>query len=416
MALKVHNRIQESNSDSMIDAQVNLTKACPNAPAQVSSSPSDARDISQCIPDENTQPRSDVCTSVCSGATSSIDSKEEFSHVEEKYHIEPSLLGEGHHGSVRKCFNRVTGKHYAVKTICKNAPSVNVKGIQREVTLLESLNYQRILQLDDVFEDSQYVHLVTELCTGGELFDKIVEKTSKGSGCFSELEAARMLHQLLEAVSYLHQNNIVHRDIKPENILFETKDEDSDIKLIDFGLARKHKSREAPMTTIVGTPYYLAPEVLAKSYDKAVDLWSIGVIAYILLCGYPPFNGASNKEVYASVKRGLYHFPLAEWGHVSHAAKDFVVRLLQTDPRCRMTAEQALSHPWIVRHNFESIPVANTNEHKDVVHIVNDEVESSTSFVEVVLEEALHKGVTQPMRATQPMLVCGGIIPTSMHC
>ena len=395
----------------MMDAQVNLTKeVCPNAPAQISSSPSDARDISQCTPDENTQPRTDICTSVCSVATSTIEPKELFSHVEAKYHIEPSLLGEGHHGSVRKCFNRSTGKQYAVKTICKNAPSVNVKGIQREVTLLESLNYKRILQLDDVFEDSQYVHLVTELCTGGELFDKIVEKSSTGRGCFSEDEAARILHQLLEAVSYLHQNKVVHRDIKPENILFENKAEDSDIKLIDFGLARKHKSREAPMTTIVGTPYYLAPEVLAKSYDKAVDLWSIGVIAYILMCGYPPFNGANNKEVYASVKRGLYHFPAAEWGHVSHAAKDFVVRLLQTDPRNRMTAMQALRHPWIVHHNLDRIPAANTAEHKDVIHIVNDdEEENSTSFVEVVLEEALHKSVTQPM-------LCGGIIPSSMHC
>jgi serine/threonine protein kinase len=248
MALKVHNRIQQTNSDSMVDAQLNPSKPNPTASKLVSSSPSDERETSQCKPDENT-PRTDICTDAYSG----------LSDVECKYHIESNVLGEGHHGTVRKCTNRSTGKRHAVKSICKSAPSVNIKGIQREVTLLESINHERILQLDDVFEDSQYVHLVTELCAGGELFDKIVEKSSSTVGCFSEAEAARILHQLLDAVCYLHQNNVVHRDIKPENIMFETCDEDSNIKLIDFGLARKHTSG-TPMSTIVGTPYYLAPE------------------------------------------------------------------------------------------------------------------------------------------------------------
>jgi serine/threonine protein kinase len=341
----------------MIDAQVNPTKPSPNAATVVPASPF-------VEPDENTQP-----CGTCSD--------EECNDIQMKYHIDANVLGEGHHGSVRQCIDRSTGKHYAVKTICKSAPSVDVRGIQREVSLLESLKHGRIVQLEDVFEDSEYVHLITELCFGGELFDRIVSC----EGCFSEQEAARILYQLLDSVSYLHKMGVVHRDIKPENILFETNEEDSDIKLIDFGLARKHNSREKPMSTIVGTPYYLAPEVLAKSYDKACDLWSIGVIAYILLCGYPPFNGADNKEVYASVKRGVYYFPSAEWQHVSHAAKDFVMRLLQTDPRKRMTAEQALSHPWIVHHrNLTSLSSSKAAEHREATPIVDDDAENISSF------------------------------------
>ena len=381
----------------MIDAHMNQSKPSPNAPTLVSPSHSDERETSQCTPDDNTQ-RTDICN-VCPGSYE--PAQECLDDIEMKYHIDANVLGEGHHGSVRQCINRSTGKRHAVKSICKSAPSVNIRGIQREVSLLKSLKHDRILQLDEIYEDSEYVHLVTELCTGGELFDKIVEKSSTGRGCFSEDEAARILCQLLEAVLYLHKNDVVHRDIKPENIMFETSDEDSNIKLIDFGLARKHKQSDAPMSTIVGTPYYLAPCVLNKSYDRSVDLWSVGVIAYILLCGYPPFNGANNKEVYASVQKGLFYFPSAEWGHVSHAAKDFVIRLLQTNPKRRMTAEQALAHPWIRHFHLDRISSNKAAEH-EAIHVINEDSESCNSFVEVVLDGAvsLHN----------ENIVCG------MHC
>ena len=147
----------------------------------------------------------------------------------------------------------------------------------------------------------------------------------------------------------MHRRNVVHRDIKPENILFETPDEDSPVKIIDFGLARKHYASlgEPPMTTIVGTPYYIAPEVLRKNYGKACDMWSVGVIAYIILCGYPPFNGSSNREVYEAVVKGKYWFPSEDWENISSGAKDFINGLLQRDPRHRMTVDQALRHPWI---------------------------------------------------------------------
>lgn len=392
MALKIHNRIQQSSSDIMIDTKFEK-QAAAEAPTRLVSAPSDERQSMGCS--ENTDASRSEHVPVTPCAAAPLNRK--LNDIEMKYHIDPTVLGVGHHGSVRQCIDRFTGKRYAVKSICKSAQSVNVNSIQREISLLNDMKHERILQLVDLYEDEQYVHLVTELCTGGELFDKIVEKSSSGQGCFSEEEAARTLHQILSAVSYLHERNIVHRDIKPENILFETNEENSPIKLIDFGLARKHRRGDAPMTTIVGTPYYLAPDLLRKSYTKACDLWSVGVIAYILLCGYPPFNGANNKEVYQSVQRGIYYFPNAEWKHVSSSARDFVMRLLQTDPRRRMTAAQALSHPWIVHHMQNSS-----------ITIETEDAENA-SFIEVVLDGAVPKH--------EESILCGvgDCIATSMY-
>jgi len=231
---------------------------------------------------------------------------------------------------------------------------VKPAGLVREIRLLQEMQHRSIVELVDVYEDAEYVHIVTDLCKGGELFDRIIEKASNsdnGSKCFAEDDAARVILQVLEAVSYMHKRGIVHRDIKPENILYETKDEDSPVKVIDFGLARKHDSGlEPPMTTLVGTPYYIAPEVLRKKYDKSCDLWSVGVVAYILLCGYPPFNGANNDETHRSVLRGQYNFPFEDWKGISPEARHFISQLLQMDPTKRMTVEEALNHPWIIRH------------------------------------------------------------------
>jgi len=217
-------------------------------------------------------------------------------------------------------------------------------------------HHRGIVQLIDVFEDVEYLHIVTDLCTGGELFDKVVEKANSKdnkNACFAEDHASRIVYQILEAVSYMHKHGIVHRDIKPENLLLETKDENSRIKLIDFGLARKHfgGSEEPYMKTIVGTPYYISPEVLRRKYDRSCDLWSVGVTAFILLGGYPPFNGRNNEETHRRILEGRYVFHSQEWKNVSIEAKDFINRLLQSDPAKRMTAEEAMNHPWIVRYN-----------------------------------------------------------------
>jgi len=300
-----------------------------------------------------------------------------YSDIERQYHIDARVLGSGHHGSVRKCQDRRTGKRYAVKSIQKSQHSVKPAGLRREISLLTEMRHDGIIGLRDVFEDAEYVHIVTELCEGGELFDQIVERAGdeRGPGCFDEVSAARILSQILNAVQYLHDRNIVHRDLKPENILFDSKDGAS-IKLIDFGLARRHDGRrEGPMRTVVGTPYYIAPDVLRKKYDRSCDLWSVGVIAFILLAGYPPFNGKDNAETHRAVSRGRYRFAAEDWKHTTSESRDFVRRLLQTDPARRMTVEEALAHPWIIRHSRGPM-------------VFDDSREGEMDNVEVVLDQS----------------------------
>jgi serine/threonine protein kinase len=322
------------------------------------------------------------CYSDHSSVASSITGK--LSDIEYKYHVDPHVLGSGHHGSVRECVDRSTGQCYAVKSIRKSDPSVKPAGLAREIQLLREMKHESIVRLIDVYEDYEYVHLVTDLCQGGELFDRIIERSSEdnGAACFSEDEAARIMTQILHAVSYMHRHNIVHRDIKPENILFETCHDDSHIKVIDFGLARKHcGSVEPPMSNIVGTPYYIAPDVLKKRYDKSCDLWSVGVIAYILLCGYPPFNGADNKEVYKSVRTGRLRFPSSDWSSIDGRAKDFIRQLLQRDPRKRMTAEEALEHPWLSGYNINDGMVSDEDRQDTSVEVVFNELSRRDSII-----------------------------------
>lgn len=303
-----------------------------------------------------------------------------YADIESHYLIDPTVLGVGHHGSVRQCIHRQTGKQFAVKSINKADPTVKIPGLVREITLLKEMKHNSIIKLVDVFEDTEYVHLVTELCRGGELFERIIQKTNTpGAGCFSEKETARILFEILKAVQYMQSHNIVHRDLKPENILFETESEDSRIKIIDMGLARKHYGElgEPPMTSVVGTPYYISPCCLNKSYDKSCDLWSVGVIAYILLVGYPPFNGNDNKEVYAAVRKGTYSFPEEDWQHVSIGAQNFIVSLLQSNPLQRMTVDQALRHPWLSK-NLTRIDV---DESRDAVEVIYNKATKKESVL-----------------------------------
>mmetsp|Transcript_20904 Transcript_20904/g.46457 ORF Transcript_20904/g.46457 Transcript_20904/m.46457 type:complete len:541 (+) Transcript_20904:220-1842(+) len=271
-----------------------------------------------------------------------------LSDVRVKYHINPKEIGHGHYGVVRKCIDRETKACYAIKSIRKSKVG-KVDVLRREVALLKECDHPNIIKLIEVHEDQKYLHLITELCTGGELFDRIIEKTQSDEGHFSERDAAKLVKSILDAIAYCHdQKGIVHRDLKPENFLFSTKEEDAVIKIIDFGLSRHDDMQQGIMNTKVGTPYYVAPEVLNREYTKSCDIWSIGVITYILLCGYPPFYGDTDNQIFDSVRTGRFDFPSPDWDNISSTAKDFICSMLKLDGSKRMTASESLRHKWII--------------------------------------------------------------------
>jgi len=213
--------------------------------------------------------------------------------------------------------------------------------LKTEVEILKKVNHPNIVGLKDMFESDTELCLVMELVTGGELFDKIVEK-----GQYTEKEASIIVKKLLQAVEYLHNNNIAHRDLKPENLLLKSVN-DTEVMLSDFGLS-KIVGQESMMETACGTPYYVAPEVLnASGYDKEVDLWSVGVITYLLLCGFPPFYGDTLPAVFEQIMKAEFDFPDPYWTDISVEAKDLIKKLLVVDSKHRLTATQALKHTWI---------------------------------------------------------------------
>jgi len=269
-----------------------------------------------------------------------------YANISDDYYILPEVIGKGQYGVVRECIHRATRRTLAVKSIDKSKAG-RLDHLRREIDLLAGIHHRGIMKMVDCYEDSERVHIVTEKYAGGELFDRIVENTSS-HGCLSERRAGAVIRSLLEAVAYLHENGVVHRDIKPENILFESEDDNyAAIKLIDFGLSRFHEKGEGLMTNAVGTAYYMSPELLKGKYDKSTDLWSVGVVAYILLCGFPPFNGASDSKIQDATRTGHLRFRGNGWSSKSDDAKDFVKCLLRKDPRKRFTAREALMHPWI---------------------------------------------------------------------
>ena len=266
-------------------------------------------------------------------------------------------LGEGAFGSVRKITHRVTGETRAVKTIHKK----NLRSEEErqtffnEVSVLRSIDHPNVLKLYEFYQDDKNYYLITEFCSGGELFDRIIN-----SGHFSEALAARYMKQILSVVAYCHERNIVHRDLKPENFLLDTAEEDANLKVIDFGTAQFF-TQGVHMTQKFGTPYYIAPEVLRKNYTHLCDIWSAGVNMYILLCGFPPFGGQTDEQILKRVAVGRYPFPSPEWDSISFEAKDLISRMLDMDLARRITATEALQHPWL--DNASRTPI-NTNTAK----------------------------------------------------
>ncbi|CAL9683011.1 unnamed protein product [Knipowitschia caucasica] len=252
------------------------------------------------------------------------------------------VLGTGAFSEVVLAQEKLTGRMFAVKCIPKKALKGKESSIENEIAVLRKIKHENIVALEDIYESPEHLYLIMQLVSGGELFDRIVEK-----GFYTEKDASTLIRQVLDAVDYLHTMGIVHRDLKPENLLYFNPQDESKIMISDFGLSKMEGSGDV-MSTACGTPGYVAPEVLAqKPYSKAVDCWSIGVIAYILLCGYPPFYDENDSKLFEQILKADYEFDAPYWDDISDSAKDFISRLMEKDPSKRYTCEQALRHPWI---------------------------------------------------------------------
>jgi calcium-dependent protein kinase len=265
----------------------------------------------------------------------------------ENDYIIGNVCGSGAFATVRKVKSKVSGQERALKII-KKQKSQDSTRMYLEVEILKKLVHPNIMQIFEFFEDKKNFYIISELCEGGELFDQILEK-----GSFNENEAAWVMKQLMSAINYIHTNNIVHRDLKPENILLDMK-KNNIIKIIDWGNARFFEKNKK-MNKVSGTPYYIAPEVLFEKYDEKCDVWSCGVIIYILLCGYPPFNGETNSEILNKIKTGKYVFPDEEWDNISEEAKNLISKMLEFDPSKRFSASDCLNHTWLTEHTKKNL-------------------------------------------------------------
>lgn len=265
-------------------------------------------------------------------------------------------LGSGQFSHVYKCRSKSTGELLAMKVINKSSMRTpqHHQSFKTEISILKACRHPNITALENVFETREHLYLIIELAEGGELFDQIVEH-----GPYSEQDASSIIRQIIKAVAYLHEKGIAHRDIKPENILLKNKSQPLHIKLADFGLAKILSSVQFTYTAC-GTPGYVAPEVLfRRGYDKVVDMWSVGVIMYILLSGYPPFHDKQAAMLYEKIKTANYAFHDKYWSGISQQAKDLIRKLLVVDPRARLSGEEALKHPWLSGLTTPALPLPN---------------------------------------------------------
>lgn len=303
-------------------------------------------------PNEATIPEGSECEIV------GLDKNFGFSKNFDSFYEVADEVGRGHFGYTRVAKGKkgaLKGHDVAVKIIPKSkmTTAIAIEDVRREVKILRALTgHKNLIQFYDAYEDEGNVYVVMELCKGGELLDRILSRGGK----FSEDEAKTVMVQILSVVAYCHLQGVVHRDLKPENFLFASKDEQSTLKAIDFGLSEYVKPDER-LNDIVGSAYYVAPEVLHRSYGTEADMWSIGVIAYILLCGSRPFWARTESGIFRAVLQADPNFEEDPWPSLSPDAIDFVKRLLNKDYRKRLTAAQALSHPWLLGHHGVKIPM-----------------------------------------------------------
>ncbi|XP_038256207.1 calcium/calmodulin-dependent protein kinase type II subunit delta isoform X36 [Dermochelys coriacea] len=257
-------------------------------------------------------------------------------------------LGKGAFSVVRRCVKIPTGQEYAAKIInTKKLSARDHQKLEREARICRLLKHPNIVRLHDSISEEGFHYLVFDLVTGGELFEDIVAREY-----YSEADASHCIQQILESVNHCHLNGIVHRDLKPENLLLASKSKGAAVKLADFGLAIEVQGEQQAWFGFAGTPGYLSPEVLRKDpYGKPVDMWACGVILYILLVGYPPFWDEDQHRLYQQIKAGAYDFPSPEWDTVTPEAKDLINKMLTINPAKRITASEALKHPWICQRS-----------------------------------------------------------------
>ncbi|XP_030425514.1 calcium/calmodulin-dependent protein kinase type II subunit gamma isoform X2 [Gopherus flavomarginatus] len=257
-------------------------------------------------------------------------------------------LGKGAFSVVRRCVKKNSSQEYAAKIInTKKLSARDHQKLEREARICRLLKHPNIVRLHDSISEEGFHYLVFDLVTGGELFEDIVAREY-----YSEADASHCIHQILESVNHIHQHDIVHRDLKPENLLLASKCKSAAVKLADFGLAIEVQGEQQAWFGFAGTPGYLSPEVLRKDpYGKPVDIWACGVILYILLVGYPPFWDEDQHKLYQQIKAGAYDFPSPEWDTVTPEAKNLINQMLTINPTKRITADQALKHPWVCQRS-----------------------------------------------------------------
>ena len=283
-------------------------------------------------------------------------------NVDDFYHIEDEEEGMGSTGIIKKAYCLTTGDLFCVKIIDKEENDMN--NINNELCILEILYHPNIVQVYEFYDCYDCIFIVMEYMAGGELFDRIIKMQN-----YTEKEAREAFKCIVDSVRYCHEIKIVHRDLKPENILYKSFEEDSLIKISDFGIAKYLISNQGiKMYTGCGTPNYIAPEIIKgnKAYTDKVDIWSLGVLFYVMLCGYPPFVSEKDEEdLNDIIVKGDFQFPESEWKGVSEAAKDLIRKMIVLDPSKRLSAKQVLNHEWMNMNGNESINISNNSSNND---------------------------------------------------
>ena len=287
-----------------------------------------------------------------------------------KLYIKKEILGRGSFGIVYLVKQRYLSRYFAMKVIKKSQTKAKEEeeNLMNEVDILRKLDHPNIVKITDFYSLKTEYNIITEYCQEGELFDEI-----KANSPFNEALAAWYLKQILSAVSYCHNMNIIHRDLKPENILIVKRQKNGfhPIKIIDFGTAKVFQKEKAEHV-LIGSAYYIAPEVLSRNYTELCDLWSCGVIMYILLTGRPPFNGSSEEEIMKKIKDGVYDLKKYPWGVISEEAKDLLKGLLQVNTKKRLTAKAALEHKWFKIEKTQSTVTAYNVKHRQLNKLIDN--------------------------------------------